>query len=39
MALHEVNPDITANSCCVASDVSDYIAKALHLGIDGKFAD
>ena len=34
MALHEVDPDVYAYSCCIASDVSDYISKALRLGQD-----
>ena len=34
MALHEVNPEISAEICCVASDTSDYITKALRLGQD-----
>ena len=37
LALHEIDPDLSASSCCVADDISDYISKALRLGQDTKY--
>jgi len=37
MGLHEVDPDVSATSCCVASDLADYVAKAVRLGQDAHY--
>ena len=37
MALHEIDPDLSASSCCVADNISDYISKALRLGQDENY--
>lgn len=37
MALHEIDSEISASSCCVASDVSDYVSKVLRLGQDKSY--
>jgi hypothetical protein len=39
MAIHEIDPDVYAYSCCIASDVSDYISKALRLGQDTTYRE
>ena len=39
MALHEVDPDVYAYTCCIASDASDYISKAVRLGQDRIYRD
>ena len=39
MAIHEVDPSISATSCCIANDISDYISKALRLGLDKEYRD
>jgi len=39
MALHEIDSEISAWSCCVASDVSDYVSKVLRLGKDVNYRD
>ena len=39
MALHEVDPDVYAYTCCIANDASDYISKALRLGQDRIYRD
>jgi hypothetical protein len=32
MALHEVNPSISSNTCCIANSILDYVSKAVNLG-------
>ena len=39
MALHEIDPEVSAWSCCVASDVSDYVSKVLRLGQDKSYRE
>jgi len=39
MALHEVSPDVAASACCVASNVLDYVSKAVRLGQDKEYRD
>jgi len=37
MALHEIDENVAATACCVASDPSDYISKVIRLGKDRKY--
>ena len=38
MAIHEVTEgNITSNDCCVARSVSDYVSKAVRLGVDNVY--
>ena len=37
MELHLVDPEVAASRCCVASSVSDYVSKALRLGLDKEY--
>ncbi len=37
MALHEVDPSLSSSICCVASDITDYVSKAIRLGTDEEY--
>lgn len=37
MALHEIDPEVKSTTCCVASDIGDYVSKVLRLGLDDEY--
>eukprot|EP00957_Ditylum_brightwellii_P190836 14528628-Ditylum_brightwellii.AAC.1 len=39
MAIHEISPDVAASACYVASNVLDYISKAVLIGKDKEYQD
>jgi hypothetical protein len=39
MALYEIDEDVAASTCCIASDLSDYISKVIRLGQDQQYRD
>ncbi len=37
MAMHEIDTEVAAWKCCVASDIGDYVSKAIRLGTDPQY--
>lgn len=37
MALHEIDTGVKSTTCCIASDIGDYISKVLRLGLDTEY--
>lgn len=37
MALHELDPSISSNTCCIANSILDYVTKAVILGQNKTF--
>ncbi len=37
MALHELDPSIASNTCCIANSILDYVTKAVNLGQNKTF--